>query len=245
VTSRKPVAYGAWVLAFLLVLPGHAKASPTSFALSCAEQASASAGQPENDDGIQLFSTFTCAALTSPRALDVVIASQQWFVPAFMTRYYFYAYDRSDKPSWDKSTHKLIRFPKSLADGERHLTRWGRSTEQYFSDVGDGDCIVNSFYIFGRTTARAATMLVVIENGWRDRSDPLRTAPRPLRQSYGRFFSRIWATATTSLKRSRARSSRDTTAPTTCCRKSRPSWLESASSLQSISGSGKCRINGS
>lgn len=177
-TSRKPVTYGAWLLAFLLVLPGHAKAGATSFALSCAEQPSASAGQPESDDRIHLSGTFTCAALTSPRAVDVIVGSQPWFVPS-VARYYFYAYDRSDKPSWDNSTHKLIRLPKALANGERHLERWGRSTEEYFSDVGDGDCIVNSFAIFGRTTARAQTVLVAIENGWRDRSDPLHSKARP------------------------------------------------------------------
>jgi len=149
-------------IAILCATPGaHA------FELSCAGQPAAAAEQPNSDEPIEISGTFTCAALTSPRALDVIVASDPWFESDLFVRFYFYAYTYDNDQNG--FYYKLLRLPELLQgadDWEVPPTETRR--QQYFKAIFNGDCVVDDFYVFGRSAARSEALFITIHNDWRD-----------------------------------------------------------------------------
>ena len=66
-----------------------------------------------------------------------------------------------------------------MAVGETARTLHGWPDEQYFSDVHDGDCTINGFYIFGQSAEHSKTVLIKIENERRDLSGLRHKKRRP------------------------------------------------------------------
>jgi hypothetical protein len=138
-----------------------------AFELSCADEPAAAAAQPESDEPIEISGTFTCAPLTSPRALDIIVASDPWFESDLFTRVYFYAYTYSSYQG--RFVYKLIRLPEALQGaGEWEVPPTEESRQQYFKADFNGDCIVDDFYVFGRSAARPEAVFITIDNDWRD-----------------------------------------------------------------------------
>jgi hypothetical protein len=138
-----------------------------AFELSCADEPAAAAAQPESDEPIEISGTFTCAPLTSPRALDIIVASDPWFESDLFTRVYFYAYTYSNYQG--RFVYKLIRLPEALQGaGEWEVPPTEESRQQYFKADFNGDCIVDDFYVFGRSAARPEAVFITIDNDWRD-----------------------------------------------------------------------------
>ena len=140
--------------------------SAYSFELSCADQRSKPSGSDDTNAPIEISGTFTCAALTSPRPDDIIVASRPEFVSQLITRYYFYAFAHDYDEN--RYVYRLIKLSPSLGKGEGEPGPTGNSTEEYFHAVSNGDCIVNDFFIFGRTAAGSSTLLIAVQNDWRN-----------------------------------------------------------------------------
>jgi hypothetical protein len=138
-----------------------------AFELSCADQPAASTGQPESEDPVQISGTFTCAALTSPRALDVIVASFPWFESDLFTRVYFYAYTYDNDQG--RFVYRLIRLPEALQGGEDwEVPPTEERRQQYFKAIFNCDCLVDDFYVFGRSAAKSEALFITIHDDWRD-----------------------------------------------------------------------------
>jgi hypothetical protein len=124
--------------------------SAHSFTLSCADQGSKLDQPYEDGDPIELAGNFTCAPLTSPRALDIIVAYQPEFLSPLLNRVYFYAYNhRYDaKDNNSGPMYEIIGLPKSLAKGDNDLYRYVKSTQEYVGEVLSDNCVIRDFLSF-------------------------------------------------------------------------------------------------